>query len=336
VNKSILFGDSYGELALFDESGNLTASLNATSGSGGDLGLSNTLGNLTARMYGTTTAGGGMALYNAIHELRILATGGSDGGLQTWYNLGSPAISFEADLPGDASANFPDDAINSDEIVNEPGITVEDNSTIHDLTSTTMQDIETVTITIPRAGYIVVTAKAWGYHTGTTGSAYSAAQIDETSGGGTLVPYYTRWGSTSLPSGTHYESIYVHRVYNKAAGTYTFRLEAAQVSTSTGASHRIADPILIATYYPTSYGSVNTFVSSSEAGQFDNVEYTASSRQNGDETEYIENNVKVDLRELELKAEKLRKELRRTEMEIRDRQHREQLEAENNTRRTDE
>lgn len=327
-NKAILYGDDFGSLVLSDMNNYGAAFLDANATDGGLFWLRNGNGEITARMEGTTSAGGLMALESAYSELRILATGGSDGGLQTWYNLNTPWISFEADLNGDASANFPDDAINSDEIKNEPGIVSDVNSNLVALTSTTMTDIATVTITIPSEGYILLTAKAWGYHGGTTGIARSRAQIDEASGGSSNYPYYTNWGASTYPTTANtYESIFTQRVYYKPAGTYTFRLEAAQAYTSTGAYHYIADPILVATYFSTSYGTVSTMVSSSESGEFDETEFTSSSRNIDGETEYTETNVKVDLSELYTRAEKLRKELRRTEMEIRDAERREQLKA---------
>ncbi len=325
--KSYLYGDGYGTLALRNGDGTETARLDATSAGGGQLYMDNSLDVNTVRLYGSTSAGGGLSLYGSGGNLRFIATAGSDGGLMTLYNLSNPWISFEADLNGDASVNFPDDAIASDEIKNEPGITVEDNNTIHTIASTTMQDLETVTITIPSDGYIVLTAKAWGRISGTIGSAGVYVQIDETSGGSATIPYYTFFGSTTMPSTANfYYPVFVQRAYQKTAGTYTFRLEASYSSGSSG-TISIGDPILIATYYPTAYGTVNTFVSSSEAGQYENVEVMPATRQNGDQVETMENNYKVDLRELQLKAEKLRKELKQTEMLLRDQQRRQEMEA---------
>ncbi len=332
--KAALYGDTYGELFLYDGAGTPTADINAGVSSGGQVWLANGLGHETVRLEGTTSAGGLMALESALAETRILAIGGSDGGLQTWYNLSTPWISFEADLNGDASANFPDDAIGPDEMKGEPGIAADNSVVSIDLTSTSMTDIETVTITTPVQGYIVVTAKAWGGHGGTTGTAYSYAQIDETAGGGLQTPYWTVWGQygSGGTSNTKYESIFVQRVYNKPAGTYTFRLEAARGSTTTGAAHTIYDPVLIATFYPTDYGDVFTFVSSDETGQFEKTEYVPLTRTIGGRTEVVENNVKVNLAELQVKAEKLRKELRRTEMEIRDQERRKLLGPDGNVR----
>ena len=333
-NKSVLYGDTYGELFLYDGSGTPTANINASTSSGGKMWLTNGLGNENVRMEGTTSAGGLMALDNALSELRILATGGSDGGLQTWYNLSTPWISFEADLNGDASANFPDDAISPDEMKGEPGIAAARTSAVIYLASSTMEDIETVTITTPMQGYIVVNAQAWGGHSGTTGSAYSYAQIDETSGGTISTPYWTVWGSQSYnTTNGRYSPIFLQRVYNKPAGTYTFRLEASQGSTSSGANHFIGDASMIATFYPTDYGDVITFVNADEAGQFDNIEFVPSTRTIDGRSETVENNVKVNLAELQEKAELLRKELRRTEMEIRDAERRELLQESQTDRR---
>ena len=70
-----------------------------------------------------------------------------------------------------------------------------------------------------------------------------------------------------------------------------------------GAGVYIYDPILVATFYPTSYGNVNTYVSSSETGEFDDVTVeTVTGREEGNGMAVY----KVNLRELELKAKEAR------------------------------
>ncbi len=216
-------------------------------------------------------------------------------GIKVWLD---PEISPRTELTSVPYAHHADFA---DNLVNVPGLAM--NSSVGEYAVTpSMQDVLTVTITIPADGYIAITGKALGYHTGTSNGAVSLAQIDETFGGTYSSPYYTEWGDPISISPLRYDLIYVNRVYFKTAGTYTFRLEARYIASSTGAVHMIKDPSIIAAYYPASYGRLDTYVVTSEMGQFENIEYEERSFKNDTSTEESETAVKVDLRELELKS----------------------------------
>ncbi|MFZ5980350.1 MAG: hypothetical protein ACOYVF_06930 [Candidatus Zixiibacteriota bacterium] len=120
-------------------------------------------------------------------------------------------------------------------------------------------------------------------------------QIDETSGGRVFSQKAMAFGLGGYvdDSYNNYFSIFTQKVYYKSAGTYTFRLEGMPyVSVGEGAYVYVWYPRLLSTNYPTSYGSVASMVSSSEAGEFDEVT--------------IETIYKVDIRELELKAKDAR------------------------------
>ena len=120
-------------------------------------------------------------------------------------------------------------------------------------------------------------------------------------------------------TGFNWFPIFTQRVFNMSAGIHTFRLEGMKYGGSdAGATVYIYDPVLTAIFYPTSYGTVNTYVSSGEAGEFDNV--TVERVPNRGEVGDGQAVYKVDLRELEIKARDAR--LRAQEAYI------EQLEAE--------
>lgn len=339
IATALLYGLDYGTLFLNDPAGNQRAVLDATHDEGGYLHLNNNGGTRTVNLNAgniTNIPGAYFTLTDRNGENFLQMMADFDGAYLNLCRGNTPHIRLNAEFDGNSSVSLPADAIGSDEILNEPGIAVQHNNIVNTLSSTTMEDIQTVTITIPTAGYIVVTGKAWGLHSGTTGYAYSYAQIDETAGGSPESPYYTIWGYTQSPGGVQYESIYTERVYFKEAGTYTFRLEACQGLTSTGANHRIADPIVIATFYPTSYGDVAAFVSSSEAGEFENAEFKSGSRTIDGVTEYTETNVKVNLKELEIKAKRLRDEIEQRQIELDETEHLMQLQqTESDSRRED-
>lgn len=319
ISTAKLYGTDYGTLYLRDPLGDNRAVLDASPEDGGYLYLYNNGNTRTANLNAgniTDTPGGYFTLCNMNNE-NYLQMMSDDNGAYLNLSRGSYSrITLNAEFDGTASVVLPEDAIGANEMLNEPGIAAQQYDIVRTLTSTTMEDIQAVTITIPTAGYIVVTAKAWGLHLGTNDVAYSYAQIDETAGGSPEYPYYTIWGFTQSVGGSQYESIYTQRVYYKDAGTYIFLLEACRGNTSTGAIHRIADPIVIATFYPTSYGDVATFVSSSEAGEFDNAEFRSGSRTVDGVTEYTETNVKVNLNELEIKAKRLREEIEKQQIEL--------------------
>ncbi|MEW5924641.1 MAG: hypothetical protein AB1746_11700 [Candidatus Zixiibacteriota bacterium] len=167
-----------------------------------------------------------------------------------------------AGYSGDGSVNLPDSAVSSPEILDEPGISGEITPADIVLTqgATSMADMATTTITIPADGYIMVSAGATMEATGTSKANQVFIQIDETSGGSTINPYYviTGSGDHDTPSSKHYFSISTERIYLKSAGTYEFRLEAiASPDNGNGAETRIQRPRITAVYFPTAYGSVS-------------------------------------------------------------------------------
>lgn len=161
----------------------------------------------------------------------------------------------------DSSVVLPDSSINSDEILNESGITVSINTSEVPLTIGDMQDMITITLEIPEDGYITLTGKCYLELSGTTGANQAIVQIDDVEGGSSKFPYYTQAGlSGYVNSGSNYFPIFVTRTFYKTKGFYTFRMEGraiydlpAQVSSW--------DHVLNAVYIPTSYYAVEAVVS---------------------------------------------------------------------------
>jgi hypothetical protein len=128
-----------------------------------------------------------------------------------------------------------------------------------------MIDIVTTTISIPKAGFISVSATGTATETtSATGFCGTNYQIDELNGG-TIDPNYVLTAGSGL-SGVSLVSIpaYANRIYSKPAGTYTFRLEARR-DRSTGITQSCGgnsfnNSSITATFIPVSYGTVATSV----------------------------------------------------------------------------
>jgi hypothetical protein len=212
-------------------------------------------------------------------------------------------------------------AVHSSEILNEAGIASAMNSDAIALNRTEMTDIETVSIVIPFPGYILVQGQCYVNSSGSTTWNYMFVQIDETSGGSYTEPYYTRAGMGQYPSdNNHSFPVFVQRIYYKPAGTYTFRMEGM----NNGYTHtcEARGESMTALYVPSGYAPIMSYVPG-PAG-FENavpVEMTV------DNEMPIENEVmyEVDLRELELKAARLRAATLEAERELREAQMQQNL-----------
>jgi hypothetical protein len=214
--------------------------------------------------------------------------------------------------PVNSTVVLPVNSIASEEILNEPGLAASVNAAVITLLSTTMQTITSVTINIPTAGHIVVEGKANGLTHGTTGRNQGLVQIDETAGGAIISPYFNTFGLLGYVNTTQANAfpVYVTRTFFKNAGEHTFLLEASQqAANGVGAVTRVAQSMLTAVFYPTSYGDVNTVVSNSEAAAFEQA--TALSGESGGEGYSI-----VNLRELEREAARLRTEAEKAEQAL--------------------
>ncbi len=197
---------------------------------------------------------------------------------------------------GDGSVYLPDAGINNREIADEPGIACAMGAPYYLAKFPDTEDgeaIDSVFITTPSSGYIVVEAKFnWNVDTHAPSVSHGWIQIDEVIGGGPEYPHFADYALDTASYGRF--PGYVSRVFYKPAGTHLFYLEAG-VLTSNAAVPGISFWMVLARYYPTSYGSVETVVASEDAGHF---EKTAPFEVNG-KTMYS-----VDLRELELRAAK--------------------------------
>ena len=234
-------------------------------------------------------------------------TGGLNCPRVTISGTGSSVV-MNTNNTGDASVSLPVDAVSSIEIMNESGIAqgiIKSGSVFITGETSAMVDVVTVTIDIPSNGYVVLEAAAQAALSGTTSGNFVGCQIDKTAGG-IYNDYYYFVGMSQPPNTvTMYFPVAMRRTYYEASsGSKTYRFEAMD-ATGNGAKY-LWNPVITATFVPTSYGTVNTLASSSEAAQFESAELAVPGSNGVDEQRGAEASYVVDLRELELKALKAR------------------------------
>lgn len=325
---SKLWGQAYGELNLFDKSADQTVRLSSGDASGGELELYNNAGEPTHYLGGQTFAlktgglyttkifanapptGGVFTIQDEDGQGLILMNANNSGGgqLQLQDATGSSSIRLFGNYSGDNSVLFPDDAVNSDEMLNEPGIASNTTTTSYSASHLAMGDVVTVDLEIPSAGYILVTADAAvKVYDGST----LMLQIDETAGGtgvGQQVVRFEVQGSSGF--GYRFTGLSRQRVYYKSvAGSYTFRLEAQTTVSSTGAV--VDNAKISAIFIPTSYGAVTTVASSPGDHPEAEAIQVPSDPNDPSKTETV---YKMDLRYYELKAKEAQLKARAAEL----------------------
>ncbi len=264
--KSFIWGNSFGEVDLYDVDGSMTAKLEAGT-NGGRLALSDTTGSVN--------------------------------------------INLSGNLTGNSSVILPQDAISSNEILDEPGIA--QGSTSSDISlpnsTTSFKDIITTTITIPAPGYIFLIAKCYVYHSETVNSSYAFIQISEDMGGSIEPPNYMIVGNNEYFSTNTYRfpTTPTRTYYKASGGTYTFRLEGMKNS-SVGFTH-VGQSSITAIYIPTSYGTVST-VSTQPPTDAEATQVSMTNPDGSTTTGY-----NYDLRDIELKVKKAELELLKAQHE---------------------
>lgn len=241
--------------------------------------------------------------YSASHRLSVFDTTGNEtvrlqgaayGELRLSVDT-SVAISLNAGLANDSSVMLPDNAINSEEMLNEPGVTVYTGSTFKTLVTGGMTDLVVLEITVPEEGYVVLHGKCYAILSGTTGPNSAIVQIDLQPGGGTDFPYFTQVGLGGyVNTEPNYFPVYVTRTYFVEAGSYEFRMEG-RAQNPLPAVAQTWDHVFTAVYYPTAYWVVKA-MTSNPAG-FETATPITSDDSHGQDRQPLK--YEVDLRELE-------------------------------------
>ncbi len=184
-------------------------------------------------------------------------TGGGPGGELTLRLGGTTAIDLNAGLPGDASVMVPTDAVNSGEILDEPGVSNSEGAGFFFyLTPATTNVVDSVDITIPAAGYVEVTCGGYLnlYHNNGTMTNVSVGS-GKTRGVEDFVPgtQYARV-APGMATDIYQVPFSASRLYAEVAGTHRYYFHASY-NVGTDVNTDVALGYIRAVYYPTLYGT---------------------------------------------------------------------------------
>ena len=225
-------------------------------------------------------------------------------------------LSLDLTQTGDATVQLPTDAIDSGEIIDEPGIA--QSKAGGTTVGTSMTDFTSVTVTTPADGYIFLTANGTHYISGDAlgNNNFAYIQISEASAGALDAPHSVILGTyngSPTPPVQWYAAAAVTRTYFKPAGTYTFYFQGIAINPAHSLNN-IYEATLTAMYFPTSRGTVTTVVNGAERAQFSHAQPLVV--QGNGPIPASSDGALVDLRELEQRAAQQRAELAKTQADI--------------------
>ena len=203
----------------------------------------------------------GISKHNsALAGFAINAGSGVYGYSGSGYGVYSDGSFCVSGVSGDSSVLLPDDAVNSQEILDEPGVAAYYNPYFFFLSNTTAnQTVDSVSISVPAAGKIVVQSSGYANFShiiGTTENIGFNVLTNPTSD--IFVSGVSSFKiSSQAPTALDYREPFANlRIFDApSAGTYKFYLVVGQFSGSDIGSTNVGYPALVATYYPTTYGS---------------------------------------------------------------------------------
>jgi hypothetical protein len=228
----------------------------------------------------------------------------------------SDSIVFNASATGNNSVDLPANAISSFEMLDEPGAAQSVNAgSVSLITNGVLVPLSTRTITCPAAGYILAIASAEVLIPHTTSSTdLLTFGVSLTSSSLDADQSKQLQLSTSIPAGTFSYIVSSQKIFPAVPGAnLVWALGRKDLGLN---NHSIENITLSILYVPTSYGTVSTLVSESEAGSFESAEATIIRQSNQDGSYSEQVLYEVDLRELEVKAARLQAEAERAEREL--------------------
>ncbi|HWL92782.1 MAG TPA: hypothetical protein VNT79_04545 [Phycisphaerae bacterium] len=214
-------------------------------------------------LFGDVTAsiGGGIIFNNAAtnNGMQFRAGGNTtrmtlDGTGRLGIGITPTATLHVGGVGGDDSVKLPNEAINSVEMFDEPGVASDVEGVIATALSPSIQPIRTRAIDVPAPGFVLVigSCQATANHVNGTASSANFGVSDTTS-----FPASQDVG-VSLPSGAatggYNWAVTVHGLFEvTTAGSHTFRMLAEE----NGAEWSASELQLTLVYFPTSYGTVD-------------------------------------------------------------------------------
>ncbi len=200
---------------------------------------------------------------NTANVITATLSASNEGGGQLFLNDASmiTKIRMDAALPANDAVQLPDNAISALETLQEPGVANVLGATFFNNLTTLNIDyaIASVTITIPAAGYVELTAGCYvntGHVSGDSATIFVG--VSKTQNIDYFVPGCVVVGvPSSRPTGNDKLPAYSTRLFSEIAGGHTYYLVAERFSGGSSASN-IANPSISAKYFPTAYGSIAT------------------------------------------------------------------------------
>lgn len=199
---------------------------------------------------------------NGVAEGRLLVRGAGSGAVggvvQVGDETGSATIQLLGGVAGDLAVQFPLDAVNADETVDEPGVA---SDTVTGL-ATTLNPVfggptvlESETISCPGDGYVLVlgTCQLTAAHSAGTRSYYEFGVTDDASG----FPPNQDVAITipaSEPDGNRAMAVTVHGLFPVTAGDHYFAMLGREYEG--GLTAEVLDVQFTVIYFATAYGAV--------------------------------------------------------------------------------
>lgn len=280
---------SPGAVHVIDEQGDLRAAMR-TDSSGGLLAIYEQDKSMI-ELGSDSSAGGGGSLLMARRsagaaELGVVLQGNFAGTEKPNFLMtgggGDPSVSFAINETGDNSVRLPADAINSVEILDEVGFansvdTI--SSTLSQVGGGVVTVLDSVTITPPTAGFVLVLASSEvsiNHGTGLTSASFGVSDMADSLALGQRRELQIPAGA---PAGLYEYPLAWHGVYPATPGTaQTFYLHGSWNGGSGSAS--ADDVVLSAIFIPTTYGTVTSSNRSGAPdvpGQFEPVRHGGKS-----------------------------------------------------------
>jgi hypothetical protein len=259
-------------------------------------------------------------------ELRLLYAGQSIAGAQIYSDFNGGYLrlrdyTYDDDIVIDAGqenprlkVQFPDSVINSEEILDEPGLASDINSSGAAISAAGVTNIVYASITIPNAGYIIATGSGVGAISGTSHGNIILG-LETTYSGEPTGPYDVSYGSNNAAQTeytTSWYPIYIERSFYYANSTTVNIFFNARRNYTDGTATVYYGKVRLL-YIPTSYGSISKIASADDAADFENTVPVQVSDLEGKNAATM---FEVDLRELELKAKEARIKALKAELEL--------------------
>lgn len=202
----------------------------------------------------------------------IISTSYSAGGSCHLYEIDPGGgvhlrIALAAHRDGDLAVELPQNAINSDEMVDEPGLASNINTASVTLTGSTPQSMISRTITPPDDGFILALGQSVARiaHTSGTGTSGAVGLSDDGLNFGTAQDMNVII-SGNAPGGAYAIPAHVSAVFPATAGVAkTIHLMASEAS----GDIQLEDLSLTLLYVPTAYGTVTSSFADGRSGQGD-------------------------------------------------------------------